>query len=40
MFDQFFDLPDRFESVMIVGHNPALSDFVNKYLEEPIRLLL
>jgi phosphohistidine phosphatase len=34
--DQFFDLPDRFESIMIVGHNPALSDYVNQYLPEPI----
>jgi phosphohistidine phosphatase len=36
LFDQFFDLPERYDSVMIVGHNPALSDFVNKFLEEPI----
>jgi phosphohistidine phosphatase len=36
LLDQFYDLPDRYDSVMIVGHNPALSDFVNKYLTEPI----
>ena len=36
ILNQFYDLPDRFKSVMIVGHNPALSDFVNKYLSEPI----
>jgi len=36
LVDQFFDLPDRYNSVMIVGHNPALSDFVNHYLPEPI----
>jgi phosphohistidine phosphatase len=34
--DQFFDMPEKHKSVMIVGHNPALSDFVNKYLPEPI----
>jgi len=34
--DQFFDLPDRYNSVMIVGHNPALTDFVNLYLSNPI----
>jgi phosphohistidine phosphatase len=36
ILDQFFDLPDRYENVMLVGHNPALSDFVNRYLPEPI----
>lgn len=36
ILDQFFDLPDRYDNVMIVGHNPALSEFVNKYLPEPI----
>jgi phosphohistidine phosphatase len=36
LFDQFYDLPERFRTVMIVGHNPAMSDFVNKYLPEPI----
>ena len=34
--NQFFDLPDRFDSVMIVGHNPALTDFVNNYLPESV----
>lgn len=36
ILNHFFDLPDRFQSVMIVGHNPALSDFVNHYLRNPI----
>lgn len=36
LFDQFYDLPERFSSVMIVGHNPAMCDFVNKFLPEPI----
>jgi phosphohistidine phosphatase len=34
--DQFLDLPDRYSSVMIVGHNPAMTDFVNLYLADPI----
>jgi phosphohistidine phosphatase len=36
IIDQFFDLPDRYKSVMIVGHNPALTDFINHYLDTPI----
>lgn len=32
IYDQFFDLPEKYESVMIVGHNPTLTDFVNRYL--------
>jgi phosphohistidine phosphatase len=33
---QFYDLPDRFNKIMIIGHNPALSDFVNRFLSDPI----
>jgi phosphohistidine phosphatase len=36
IINQFFDLSDRYQSVMIVGHNPALTDFVNHYLDKPI----
>jgi phosphohistidine phosphatase len=36
LINQFFDMPERFDSVMIVGHNPTLTDFVNKFLKEPI----
>ncbi len=36
IFNQFFDLPDRYHSVMIVGHNPALTDFVNAFLKKPL----
>jgi phosphohistidine phosphatase len=32
----FYDLPKRFKSIMIVGHNPSLSEFVNRYLSEPV----
>ncbi|NTV82928.1 MAG: hypothetical protein HGA23_01330 [Bacteroidales bacterium] len=36
LIDQFFDLPERFNSVMIVGHNPSLTDFSNQFLATPI----
>lgn len=36
ILNQFYDLPDRFDSVMIVGHNPSLTDFVNLFLISPI----
>ena len=36
IMNQFYDLPDRFDSVMIVGHNPTLTDFVNYFLKSPI----
>ena len=36
ILNQFYDLPDRFDSVMIVGHNPSLTDFVNIFLKSPI----
>lgn len=36
ILDQFFDLPAHAESLLIVGHNPALTDFVNLFLSKPI----
>ncbi len=39
ILNQFYDLPDRFDSVMIVGHNPSLTDFVNLFLKSPIENL-
>ncbi|PKP49830.1 MAG: hypothetical protein CVT92_14930 [Bacteroidetes bacterium HGW-Bacteroidetes-1] len=36
IFEQFEDLSDAFESVMIVGHNPALTNFANNFLVPPI----
>ncbi len=36
IFNQFYDLPERFDSVMIVGHNPALTEFANAFLAKPI----
>lgn len=39
IFDQICDLPDRFNSVMIVGHNPSLTDLANRLLITPIENL-
>lgn len=39
LIDQFFDLPARFNSIMIVGHNPSLTDFANQFLKDPIENL-
>jgi phosphohistidine phosphatase len=36
LYDQFFDLSDEYKSVMIVGHNPAFTDFVNHFLDPMI----
>jgi phosphohistidine phosphatase len=30
------DLPDRYARVMLFGHNPTLTDFVNAFLDPPI----
>jgi phosphohistidine phosphatase len=32
LFNQFYDLPARFDSVMIVGHNPTLTNFANQFI--------
>lgn len=36
IFNQFYDLSEEYDSVMIVGHNPALTDFVNHFLDPRI----
>lgn len=36
IMNQFYDLPSRFNSVMIVGHNPTLTDLVNQFVKPPI----
>ncbi|MDO8898640.1 MAG: histidine phosphatase family protein [Bacteroidales bacterium] len=36
IFTQFADLSDRFQEVMIVGHNPAFTNFSNLFLVPPI----
>lgn len=37
--DQFYDLPSKVKSVMLIGHNPTLTNFVNHYLTEKIEWL-
>jgi phosphohistidine phosphatase len=39
LMEQFYGLSNRFNSVMIVGHNPCLTDFVNQFLKEPVENL-
>ncbi len=36
LLEQFDDLSDNFKTVMLVGHNPALTNFVNMFLVPPI----
>lgn len=36
IFDELYALPDKVESVMIFGHNPTLTYFVNQFLDPPI----
>jgi phosphohistidine phosphatase len=36
LFNQFYDLPQRHDSIMIVGHNPALTNFANHFVNPPI----
>ncbi|MCK9617554.1 MAG: histidine phosphatase family protein [Lentimicrobiaceae bacterium] len=38
-FDIFFDIPARIQSVMLVGHNPTITNFANIFLEKPIDYL-
>ncbi|MBE0637836.1 MAG: histidine phosphatase family protein [Bacteroidales bacterium] len=39
LIDQFYDLSDEISSVMLVGHNPTLTNFVNLFLDEKIEWL-
>ncbi len=34
--DQFFDVPNSVDTIMLVGHNPTLTNFANMYLDEKI----
>ena len=36
LYNQFFDLSEKYDSVMIVGHNPSLTEFVNYFLHPRI----
>ena len=37
--DLFYDLPQNKDSLMIVGHNPSITNFANIFLPEPIDYL-
>jgi len=39
MIDQFFDLSNDINSVMLVGHNPTFTNFANQYLDKKIEWL-
>ncbi|MDP3463616.1 MAG: histidine phosphatase family protein [Bacteroidales bacterium] len=36
LFDQFLDMSDDYKTIMMVGHNPTLTNFVNNFLQPPI----
>jgi phosphohistidine phosphatase len=39
ILEHFRELPNRFDSVMVVGHNPSLTDLANLLLKSPIENL-
>lgn len=39
IMNQFFDLSDDYNAVMIIGHNPACTSFVNHFLPSRIELI-
>lgn len=39
LIDQFYDLPPAVSHVLLVGHNPAITNFANTFLEEKIEYL-
>ena len=39
LFNEFYDLPEKASSVMLVGHNPTMTDFVNNFLDPRIENL-
>ena len=36
MFNPLYDLPNEINSVMLVGHNPAITNFANQFIEDKI----
>ncbi len=36
LYEQFFDVPKQVDSMMLVGHNPTLTNFANEFLEKKI----
>lgn len=39
IFNELFAVNDDIQSVMVIGHNPTLTNFVNKYLDAPVDYL-
>ena len=39
LMDQFYDLPSGVSDVMMVGHNPSITNFANTFLDEKIDYL-
>jgi len=37
--NQFFDLPDKVDSLMMVGHNPGITEFANLFLDKKIDMM-
>jgi len=37
--DLFYDLPGSIDSLMLIGHNPAMTNFVNNFIEQKIDVL-
>lgn len=37
--DIFYEIPENVNSLMLVGHNPTMTDFANQFLEEKIEWL-
>ena len=36
LLNEFLDMPDRFNTIMLVGHNPTMTNLTNKFLSNPI----
>jgi phosphohistidine phosphatase len=36
ILNEFFDMPDRFNTLMVVGHNPTLTHLANLFLSTPL----
>ena len=36
LFNQFYDIPDYKKSVLLIGHNPSITNFVNYFIDDDI----
>lgn len=36
LMNEFFDMPDRFNTIMMIGHNPTLTNLANRFLSNPL----